>query len=65
MRSRARDAPVVDTADNVGQSFQGKALAPAPPPRRRVRDSSGRGVLSQVVFFFMRDLRNGFVGLIL
>ena len=47
MRRRARDAPTVEAADNVGQFFQGEVLAPA--PRRRGRDSSGRGVLSQVV----------------
>ena len=58
MRSRARDAPAVEAVDNVEQSFQGEALAPA--PRRRGRGSSGRGVLSHVVyvlgvifFFFM------------
>ena len=42
MRRRARDAPAADAADNVEQSFQGEALAPAPAPRRRGRDSSGR-----------------------
>ena len=42
MRWRARDAPAADAVDNVEQSFQGKALAPAPAPRRRGRDSSGR-----------------------
>ena len=47
MRSRARDAPAVEAVDNVEQSFQGEALAPA--PRRRGRVSSGRGVLSQSV----------------
>ena len=48
MRSRARDAPAVEAVDNVEQSFQGEALAPA--PRRRGRCSSGRGVLSNVVY---------------
>ena len=62
MRRRARDAPAAEAADEVEQSFQDEALAPA--PRCRGRNSSGRGVLSQVVFF-MRDFRNGFVGLIL
>ena len=50
MRCRARDAPTVEAIDNVEQSFQGEALAPA--PRRRGRDSSGRGVLSQVVIVY-------------
>ena len=66
MRSRARDAPAVEAVDNVEQSIQGKAFAPA--PRRKGRGSSGRGVLSHVVyvlgvifFFFM----NGIVGLII
>ena len=45
MRSRARDASAVEVVDNVEQSFQGEALAPA--PWRRGRGSSGRGVLSQ------------------
>ena len=40
MRSRARDAPAAEAADVIEQSFNGKALAPA--PRRRGRDSSGR-----------------------
>ena len=48
MRRRARDAHATETVDNVKQSFQGKALAPA--PRHRGRGSSGRGVLSHVVF---------------
>ena len=48
MRRRARDAPAAEAADNVEQPFQGEALAPA--PRRRERGSSGRGVLSQIVF---------------
>ena len=45
---RARDAPAVEAVDNVEQSFQDEALAPA--PQRRGRGSSGRGVLSKVVF---------------
>ena len=48
MRSRARDAPAVEAVDNVEQSFQGEALAHA--PRRRGRGSSGREVLSHVVY---------------
>ena len=44
MKRRARDAPATEAADNVEQSFQGEALAPA--PRRRGRGSSGRGVMS-------------------
>ena len=48
MRIRARDAPAVEAVDNVEQSFQGEALAPT--PRRRGRGSSGRGVLSHVVY---------------
>ena len=51
MRSRARDAPAVETVDNVEQAFQGEALIPA--PRRRGRNSSGRGVLSHVVFAYV------------
>ena len=48
MRMRARDAPAAEAVDIVEQSFQDEALAPA--PRRRGRGSSGRGVLSKVVF---------------
>ena len=48
MRRRARDAHAAETVDNVKQSFQGKALAPA--PLHRGRGSSSRGVLSHVVF---------------
>ena len=48
MRRRAWDASVAEAADNVEQSFQDEALAPT--PRRRGRDSSGRGVLFYVVF---------------
>ena len=51
MRRRARDAPAADAADNVEKSFQDEALSPA--PRRRGRDSSGRGVLFQVVFAYV------------
>ena len=51
MRSRARDAPTVVTVDNVEQFFQGEALAPA--PRRSGRGSSGRGVLSHVVYVWV------------
>ena len=50
MRSRARDAPAAEAVEIVEQSFQGEALILA--PRRRGRDSSGRGVLSQVVFAY-------------
>ena len=52
MRSRARDAHAAEAVDNVEQSFQDEALAPAPAPQRTKRDSSGRGVLSQVVFAY-------------
>ena len=52
MRSRARDAHAAEAVDNVEQSFQDEALAPAPAPQRTERDSSGRGVLSQVVFAY-------------
>ena len=62
MRSRARDAPAVETVDNVEHSFQGEALSPA--PQRRGRGSSGRGVVSGCICF-RRDFRNGFVVLIL
>ena len=48
MRSRVRDAPAAEAVDNVEQSFQGEALAPA--PRCIGRGSSGRGVLSHVVY---------------
>ena len=51
MRSRARDAHAAEAVDNVEQSFQDDALAPA-PTQRTERDSSGRGVLSQVVFAY-------------
>ena len=45
---RARDTLATEVPIDVKQSFQDEALAPA--PRCRGRDSSGRGVLSQVVF---------------
>ena len=48
MRSRARDAHTAEAVDNVEQSFQDEALAPA--PQHRGRGSSGRGVLYKVVF---------------
>ena len=48
MKRRARDAPTTEVADDVEQSFQDEALAPA--PRCRGRGSSGRGVMSQDVF---------------
>ena len=48
MKSGAWDAHAAETVDNVKQSFQGKALASA--PRHRGRGSSGRWVLSHVVF---------------
>ena len=48
MRRRARDAPTAEAVDNIEQSFQGEALAPA--PRRRGRGSNGREVLSHVVY---------------
>ena len=51
MRRRARDAPAAEAADNVEQSFQDEALIPA--PQHRGRDSSGRGVLFQVVFAYV------------
>ena len=51
MKSRARDAPIVEVVDNVEQSFQDEALIPA--PRSRGRDSSGRKVLFQVVFAYV------------
>ena len=51
MRRRARDAPAAEVADNVEQSFQDEALIPA--PQHRGRDSSGRGVLFQVVFAYV------------
>ena len=45
---RARDAPAAEAANYVEQFFQDDALAPA--PRCRGRGSSGRGVLSHVVY---------------
>ena len=51
MKSRAQDAPTVGAVDKVEQSFQGEALAPT--PRRRGRGSSGRGVLSHVVYVWV------------
>ena len=48
MRSRAWDAHAAETVDNVEQSFQDEALAPA--PRCRGRDSSDREVLPHVVY---------------
>ena len=62
MRRKARDAPAAEAADNVEQSFQDEALAPA--PRRRGRGSSGRGVVSGCICF-RREFRNGFIDLIL
>ena len=50
MRRRARDAPAAEVVENVEQSLQGEALIPA--PRRRGRNSSGRGVLSHVVIAY-------------
>ena len=47
---RARDTPAAEAPNDVEQSFQDEALAPA--PRCRGRDSNGRGVLSQVVFVY-------------
>ena len=63
MRSRARDAPAVETVDNVEHSFQGEALAPT--PRRRGRGSSGREVLSHVVCVLGVIFMNEIVGLII
>ena len=63
MRSRTRDAPTVEAVDNVEQSFQGEALAPAPP--RSGRGSSGRGVLSHVVYVLGVIFMIGIVGLII
>ena len=51
MRRRARDTHAAKAADNVEQSFQGETLIPA--PRCRGRNSSGRGVLSHVVFAYV------------
>ena len=62
MRRRARDAPAVEVVNNIEQSFQGEALAPA--PRHRGRGSSGRGVVSGCICF-RREFRNGYIGLIL
>ena len=53
MRSRAWDAHAAEAVDNIEQSFKDEALAPAPAPQCIERDSSGRGVLSQVVFTYV------------
>ena len=50
MRWRARDAPAAEAVENVEQSFQGEALIFS--PRRRGRNSSGREVLSHVIFSY-------------
>ena len=50
---RARDTPAAEAPNNVEQSFQDEALAPA--PRCRGRDSSNRKVLSHVVYGFGCD----------
>ena len=63
MKSRARDAPAVEAVDNVEQSFQGEALAPA--PRRRGRGSSDREVLSHVVYVLGVIFMIEIVGLII
>ena len=63
MRSRARDASTIEAVDNVEQSFQGEALAPA--PRRKGRGSSGRGVLSHVVYVLGVIFMIGIVGLVI
>ena len=63
MRSRARDAHAAKAVNNVEQSFQGEALALA--PWRRGRGSSGRGVLSHVVYVLGVIFMNGIVGLII
>ena len=47
---RARDTPAAEAPNDVEQSFQDEALVPA--PRCRGRDSSGRGVLSQVIIVY-------------
>ena len=65
MRRRARDAPAAEAADNVEQSFQDEALAPAPAPQRTERDNSGRGVLSHVVYVLGVIFMIGIVGLII
>ena len=62
MRSRARDAPAAEAADDVEQSFQNEAFAPT--PRHRGRGSSGKEVISQCVFG-LNVKKNGFIGLIL
>ena len=63
MRSRAGDAPAIEAVYNVEQSFQGEAFAPA--PRRRGRGSSGRGVLSHVVYVLGMIFMIGIVDLII
>ena len=62
MKSRAWDAPAVGVVDNVEQSFQGEALAPA--PRRRGRGSSGRRVVPGCICFRW-EFKNGYINLIL
>ena len=51
MRRRARVAPAAEAVKIIEQPFQGEALIPA--PQHRGRDSSGRGVLFQVVFAYV------------
>ena len=48
MRKRVWESPAAKAVDDVEQSFWDEALAPA--PRCRGRGSSGRRVLSKVVF---------------
>ena len=45
---RARDTPTAEASNDVEQSFQDEALAPA--PRCRGRDSSDREVVPHVVY---------------
>ena len=47
---RARDTPAVEAPNDVEQSFQDEALAPAPDLQRTERDSSDREVLPHVVY---------------
>ena len=46
---RTRDTPAAEAPNDVEQSFQDEALAPA--PRRRERGSSGRRVVPGCICF--------------
>ena len=59
----AWDAPAAEAVKIIEQPFQDEALAPT--PRRRGRGSSGREVLSHVVYVLGVIFMNEIVGLII